>query len=386
MDRRGFLGRAAAAGSVSVLGSALRPGVAAAETLPPRAEVLAAMKRADDHWIAEHADPGSNGWDRATYFSGVMAHYRVSGDARYLDYTRSWAEVHGYGLIGGNTTRNADSQCAGQVYFDLYDELGGEEKIANIEACLHRMTFEDQPEKYDDWWWVDALHMAMPGFTRLGALRADTRYWVKMYRQYHWTKRQQASDVPAVYVKPGLLSEGDALWYRDGAFVIDGTRAASPNGRPVYWSRGNGWAIAAHAKVLKVIPATDKRGPEYVHTLRTMAAALAAIQRQDGFWNVNLGDPDHHPGPETSGTAFFTYGIAAGINAGLLDRARYLPVVARAWNGMVTKALQDNGFLGYVQGAGGSPDDHQPVTVDDTADFGVGAFLLAGSEITELAS
>jgi rhamnogalacturonyl hydrolase YesR len=116
-----------------------------------------------------------------------------------------------------------------------------------------------------------------------------------------------------------------------------------------------------------------------------MAAALRAVQRSDGFWNVNLADPQHLPGPETSGTAFFTYGLAYGIRAGLLDRTTYLPVVARAWNGMVATAVHSDGFLGWVQGVGYEPESSQPVTAGSTADFGVGGFLLAGTEVAGLA-
>ncbi|NUO56362.1 MAG: glycosyl hydrolase family 88, partial [Hamadaea sp.] len=106
----------------------------------------------------------------------------------------------------------------------------------------------------------------------------------------------------------------------------------------------------------------------------------------DGFWNVNLADPLHRPGPETSGTAFFTFGLAYGIRAGLLDPAIYLPAATNAWNGMTTVAVRSDGLLGYVQGTGSNPDSSQPVTSTSTADFGVGAFLLAGTELAKLTS
>jgi rhamnogalacturonyl hydrolase YesR len=102
------------------------------------------------------------------------------------------------------------------------------------------------------------------------------------------------------------------------------------------------------------------------------------------MWNVNLGDPAHFPGPETSGTALFTFGMAYAIRTGVISRATYLPVVARAWNGMVATAVHADGFLGYVQNVGEDPGSSQPVTSDTTSDFGVGAFLLAGAEVAAL--
>ncbi|OKI40585.1 glycoside hydrolase family 88 protein [Micromonospora sp. CB01531] len=376
MKRRTLLSASAALGATVSLGVGAAPaGAAPSDQLPSRAEVLAAMARVNDYWIGTHANPGDNGWARATYFSGNMAHYRLTRDARYLNYAVAWAEQNGYNLIGGAATRFADNHCAGQVYLDLYQELGGASKIAVIEDSLTRMV---NSTKRDDWWWVDALHMAMPPFARLGALRGNTNYWLAMYQLYHHTKRLQLDTAGRA---TGLYSEATPLWYRDNGYAIDGPQQFSSNGLPMYWSRGNGWAVAAHAKVLQWIPLSNKRGPEYANTLRSMAAALAPLQRSDGFWNSNLGDPAHFGGPETTGTAFHAYGIAYGIRTGLLDRAAYLPIVARAWNGMLATAVRADGFLGYCQPVGAAP---APTDASQTADYGVGAFLLAGTEIAAL--
>ncbi|GAA4243129.1 glycoside hydrolase family 88 protein [Dactylosporangium darangshiense] len=377
MRRRTLLGATAALGAASVsVGLEAGPAAAApADQLPSRADVLAVMQRVNDHWIGANANPGDNLWARATYFCGNMAHYRLTRTSRYLNYAVAWAEQNNYALAGGAATRSADNHCAGQTYLDLYEELGGPAKIAMLEDSLTRMV---NSTKRDDWWWVDALHMAMPPFARLGALRNDTSYWLAMYQLYHSTKRLQLDQQNRV---TGLYSESTPLWYRDNAYAIDGPQQFSPSGRPVFWSRGNGWALAAHAKVLKAVPLSNKRGPEYASTLQSVANALLPVQRADGFWNVNLADPAHFGGPETTGTAFFAFGIAYGITAGLLDRTTYLPVVARAWNGMVATAVQNDGFLGYCQGVGAGP---AAVNPNQTADYGVGAFLMAGAEIANL--
>jgi unsaturated rhamnogalacturonyl hydrolase len=330
--------------------------------LPARADVIRTLRAVNDHWIGANTDPGDNTWPRATYMNADLALYRLTEDARYLDYARGWAEKWSYGLNAGVATRNADDQCAGQAYLDLYDLEPEAAKIAQIGESLRLMV--EGPARDDDWWWVDALHMAMPPFARVGRLLGDARYWAKMEALYAYTRR--------------LLNPADELWWRDARYV----GRASPNGKNVYWSRGNGWAIAAFAKVLQTVPAS--RSTEYRARLTGMAAALRAVQRPDGFWNANLADPGHLPGPETSGTAFFTYGLAYGIRAGLLDRSTYLPVVARAWNGMVATAVREDGFLGWVQGVGHEPESSRPVTADSTADFGVGGFLLAGTEVAAL--
>jgi unsaturated rhamnogalacturonyl hydrolase len=342
------------------------------ERLPSRADVIRTLRRVNDHWIGANTDPGDNTWPRATYMNADLALYRLTRDARYLAYARGWAEKWSYALNTGVTTRHADDQCAGQAYLDLYELEPEQAKIAQIEESLRLMV--EGPAKDDDWWWVDALHMAMPPFARVGKLLGDTRYWTKMDALYTHPRSAEGGT--------GLLNPPDRLWWRDARYVLPGG-TASPNGDNVYWSRGNGWAIAAFAKVLQAVPAS--RTKEYRDRLTGMAAALRTVQRSDGFWNVNLADRRHLPGPETSGTAFFTYGLAYGIRAGLLDRTTYVPVVARAWNGMVATAVHADGFLGWVQGIGYEPESSRPVTADTTADFGVGGFLLAGTEVAGLA-
>ncbi|MFD4627381.1 glycoside hydrolase family 88 protein [Streptomyces sp. NPDC058475] len=379
LRRRLLSGAAALTASASLLpsltGTAQAAARAASPGLPSSAEITAVLRRVADQWIGAHTDPGDNGWANATFFSGLLALQRLTGSPRYLTYARNWAEKHAYGLSGGVTTRHADNHNAGQAYLDLYEIEPDESKISAIEESLHRMVYTDQPDKNDDWWWDDALHMAMPPFARIGVLRGDPRYGDKLYALYNHTKRLEGG--------PGLYDAGTGLWYRDKRFLPGGI--VSPSGKPVVWSRGNGWVAGGHTKTLKVLPPSERHTGEYRETLTRLVTAAARVQRTDGFWNVNLADPAHLPGPETSGTSFFLYGTAYAVRARLVDRSAYLPVAARAWNGLVSTAVHPDGFLGYVQNVGDRPESSQPVTYDSTANFGVGAFLLGGTELARLA-
>ncbi|WP_410786413.1 glycoside hydrolase family 88 protein [Kribbella sp. C-35] len=365
MKRRQFLTVGTAVMAAPALPSVTAHAAPPAGTLPSRAAIFATVRRVADQWIGSHADPGDNGWARATFFSGLMAAYRLTGETRYLNYTRTWAEKHAYGIPGGVTTRHADNHNCIQTYLDLYELEPSANKLAAATDTLQRMV---DSTKIDDWWWCDALHMAMPPFARLGKLRGDPAYATKLYQLYNHTKRTRQLWIPS-----------SGLWYRDERFRPGGI--TSPNGKPVVWSRGNGWVAAAHVKTLKTLA-----HQEYSDTLKQLVTALRPIQRTDGFWNVNLTDAQHLPGPETSGTAFFAYAVGYAARTGLLPSATYLPVAARAWNGMVATAVQPDGFLGYVQKVGDRPESSQPITYNSTADFGVGAFLLAGAELAGLAS
>ena len=368
ISRRQLL--AGVAGATILPATGAFAAAASASVLPSRADVLAVARKVNDQWIGAHGDPGNNQWARATYFSGNMALYRATGTARYLTYAQQWAEQNNYAINDGVTTRLADDHNAGQVYYDLNDIAPAANKIAAIDDSIGRMVHgTSQPTKVDDWWWVDALHMAMPVFVRVARQTGDDAYLQKMFALYTNTKRTRA-----------LYDFTNELWWRDA----DAKAARSPAGKLVFWSRGNGWALAAHAKVLALNPDLGTRWPELRYNIQGLARSLAKAQRTDGLFNVNLVDPTHFGGPETSGTALFAFGLAYGIRTGIIDQATYLPVVARAWNGMVATSVHADGFLGYVQGVGYAPESSQPVTTNSTADFGVGAFLLAATEVAKL--
>lgn len=336
--------------------------------MPSRRQVLDVIRRVNDHWIDTHQRPGGVGWARSTYMSGCMAAYAVTREPRYLSYVRGWAQDADYRLVGGPLTRDADAQCAGQVYYDLYAIDRDPHQIRDINASVRSMVSAGARE---DWSWVDALYMSMPVFARASRYFSNDDYLRAMFSLYSHT-----ADL--------LYDRSARLWFRDVRFVgAWGER--SPYGSAMYWLRGNGWAFAAQTKTLSILGAQGPGCAAYEQNLREMASALLLRQRPDGFWNADLGSPQNYPGPETSGTALALYALAQGVRSGRLPRRSYLPVVLRAWQGLSTRAVHRDGSLGYVQGTADRPSSRQPVGPRDTADFGVGAFLLAAAEMARLA-
>jgi rhamnogalacturonyl hydrolase YesR len=346
--------------------------------------ILQSMRSANTYFMNKWPDPGkqivtnqarpSNIWTRAVYYEGLMALYTLDPKKEYYDYAVDWGVKHHWTPRNGSKTRNADDQCAGQTYIDLYNIDRRPERIDSIKASIDKMK---AGEKCDDWHWVDAIQMAMPVFARLGVLYKDTSYFRKMYDLYHYTKTEHGVH--------GLYNSEEHLWWRDKDFVPP---YKEPNGQNCYWSRGNGWVLAALVRVLSILPQKDPHRAEYLRDYLDMVTALVPLQRADGFWNVSLHDSTHFGGKELSGTGLFTYGIAWGIRQGYLDKKAYLPIVLRSWKAMATDALHGNGALGWVQGTGKEPKDGQPVSYDkipDFEDFGLGCFLLAGSEVYQVA-
>lgn len=343
-------------------------GANSAAVVATSCSVVQAMQSADDYWIAQHSTSlGDNGWVNATYHQGNMAFYQLTHIAKYYNYTRQWATNNKFLLQNGHSGPFfPDYQATGQVYLDLYAIDQQASEIADLRSRIKSEVASVQSGHTTYWNYVDALNMSMPNFARLGVLDNNAADLAAMQTLFNQSE--------TVIGGHGLYNAATGLWWRDHNYV----------GTTTYWSRGNGWAIMALVKVLSVLPANDVRRPTYVKILQQMAAALKGIQRTDGFWNVDLGNANDFPGPESSGTAFFTLGIAWGINHGLLDAATYTPVAQAAWNGLVTKALHSNGFLGFVQGTGSKPSDHQPVTTNDTAAYAVGGLLLAGVQVAQL--
>lgn len=358
---------------------------ATAQKLPKKKKILATLRLTNQYFMDKWPDAGksiitnrerpSNIWTRAVYYEGLMALYAVDKKKPYYDYALQWGEKHKWGLRDGIRTRNADNQCCGQTYIDMYllDNKQHPERVKDIKASIDLMM---GTEKIDDWNWIDALQMAMPVFVKLGNLYNDTSYFRRMYEMYAFTKYKHGGN--------GLYNTAEKLWWRDKDFVPP---YKEPNGDDCYWSRGNGWVVAALARTLEALPKTDPHYNEYLQDFKDMCAALLPLQREDGYWNVSLVDPSHFGGKEVSGTSLFIYGFAWGINNGILDKKIYKPRILKAWNAMTKEAVHPNGKLGYVQGTGKEPKDGQPVGYENTPDFedyGLGCFLLAGTEIYKM--
>jgi rhamnogalacturonyl hydrolase YesR len=355
----------------------------AGKQLPAKSQILKTLRLTNDYFMAAWPDPGksittnktrpSNLWTRAVYYEGLMALYQADKQPRYLDYAVEWGERHQWGLRNGRNTRDADDQAAGQTYIDLYNLDPKPGRIGDIQFSIDNMV---NSPRADDWFWIDALQMAMPVYAKLGVLHKDDRYFEKMYELYNYSKTKHGGK--------GLFNPADGLWWRDKDFVPP---YKEPNGEDCYWSRGNGWVVAALVRVMDIMPKDAPHYAEYQSMYATMMKALVPLQRPDGYWNVSLHDPTHFGGKEVTGTALFIYGMAYGINQGLLDEKTYKPIIAKAWNAMATEAVHPNGFLGYVQGTGKEPKDGQPVTYTskpDFEDYGLGCFLLAGTEILKM--
>ena len=349
------------------------PAVAAVmQTLDPdplsRRSIAATMRRAGDYQLAAQVGTRSNGWIRATFYTGLLALYDTTGDRKYLAQATQWADDFNWSPSGregfsGRQQFHADQQCCIQTYADLARLQKNPAKLARVVAVYEHQMALPRPGR-EQWSWCDSLFMAPAGMARASAVTGDPRFTAFMESLW-WDTAE-------------FLYDKDAhLFFRDKNYFTQKTAG----GKKVFWARGNGWVMGGLVRVLEALPAADPNRARFVALHREMAAKIASLQGADGLWRSSLLDPAQFPLPETSGSAFFTYSLAWGIVHHTLDRAAYLPVVQKAWAGLAGKVAAD-GRLGFVQGVAASPGS---VHASDTQEYGVGALLLAGAEMEKLA-
>jgi rhamnogalacturonyl hydrolase YesR len=331
--------------------------------VPSSCTELKPIKLAADHWISGHSNPGDATWFNALFIKGDIEAYRMTGSSKYLTYATGWAKKNKWKLP--TNAPNLDGPEASQEYTDLWeiDPKHPASDIADSIAYLKRETSRANSGKHDmDY--VDAV--------RLGALSEFSRLGVAM-KQPTWLA---AGAKLFAYPESHIYDKKNSLWWRDSRWV----------GTTQHWSRGNGWIVIALTDTIAALPTGDTHRAHYISLLNDMFKKLKATQVQGkngGYWTADVDHPAAFPAPESSGTSFFTYGLAKGIQAGYVDRATYLPVVQKAWTWLKTTALRSNGTVGYVQGPSSHPSQHQPISPTATSNYGTGAFLMAGVEASK---
>ena len=327
-----------------------------------RKDVARAIQKVGD-WQLERAHAHFNqDWTYAALYAGFMAVPEGAGGKKYQDAMLEMGKKFNWQL--GPRIEHADDAALGQTYLDLYFLYHDPAMITPTRERMDAvMRLPDDAEK-PLWWWCDALFMAPPVLAKLAKATGDRKYLDFMDREWWITSNL-------------LYSQKDRLYYRDKSFF----GAHEANGSRVFWSRGNGWVFAGLARVLAEMPTDYPSRPRYVAQFREMAAEVALLQGTDGLWRAGLLDEANYKLPENSGSAFFTYGFAYGINSGILDRKRYKPIVEKAWRGLLAHVYED-GRLGSMQPIGAAPG---AFTETSSYVYGTGAFMLAGSEVYRLA-
>ena len=340
--------------------TALRPG-----------PVLRVMQRVADWQLAHPVTHRPTGWICAVGDIGMMAMAGVSGDPKYRDAMLALGETNDWQLPQYQGRKyHADDQCIGQVWAELYLQYREKAMIGPMRQKMDFILANPPADQSLDegnsetWSWCDALFMAPPSWVRLYAATGDERYL-----NFGVTNFWRTVDF--------LYDKDEHLFFRDSTFFDK----RETNGAKIFWSRGNGWVFGGIVRVLEYLPANGPGRSRFEKLFKDMAGKIVACQQPDGLWHASLEDPGDYPMAEVSGSALFTYGLAWGINQGLLDPKIFGPAIRKAWPALV-QCVDADGRVTHVQPTGSEP---KQFSADSTAPYGSGLFLLAGSEVYRMA-
>lgn len=297
-------------------------------------------------------------WNCAVLYAGMYQFSTISDDPKYVNWLKKIGDRNDYKLF--RRLYHADDQAVGQFYLNLYEDYKEEKMIKPTQVGFDSIIESTKASKYL-WHWSDALFMAPPVWARLSKETNDLKYVEFMNIQYRMT-----------YDK--LWDKKAQLFYRDKSYF----KSREKNGEKTFWSRGNGWVFGGLALMIPDFPKNWEHTVFYTTIFKELAETLLNEQRKDGTWSASLlADEKDYPNKETSGTAFFTFGLAWGINNGILDAEIYTPVMLKSWESLMSCVNKD-GMLGYVQPVGAAPGESFK---DYTELYGSGAFLAAGTEV-----
>jgi rhamnogalacturonyl hydrolase YesR len=316
-----------------------------------------------------HDTAAPRDWIQAAFYIGLTAFADASREPRYVDAILAHGDAEGWSF--DQRPRHADADATGAVWVWAARHTRDPAKLVPIKARFDAVLADpstvslefsgDNGLCQDRWCWSDALFMAPPAWVALSNATGDERY-----RAHADTEFWATTDL--------LFDQQNELYFRDSRFITRRDTA----GRKIFWGRGNGWVFAGLARILGELPEDSPSRRRYEALFKQMAAKLVTLQGDQGYWPVSLLEPQKTP--ETSGTGFFVYGLAWGVNHGVLRSPKYRRSVKRGWSAL-TAAVGPDGKLGWVQRVAAAPDQVGP---DDTQLYGVGAFLLAASEVSKL--
>lgn len=348
-----------------------------AQTTFSKKDVLTQMKKVADWQIAHQKEVrhGDLDWTNGALYVGMTAWAKLAEQENNDDTYFKWLLRIGsrnHWQVG-QRMYHADDIAVAQMNLEMYRKYNNKNMInptiARTDWVMKNPSqgsFElngRHPETLERWTWCDALFMAPPVYTKLYRITGDKKYIKFMNKEYKDTYDY-------------LFDKEENLFFRDWNYF----NKKEANGKKVFWGRGNGWVVGGLAEILKELPRKDKNRKFYEELFITMCNRLKDLQSPDGYWHASLLDPASYPSPETSASGFIVYALAYGINEGLLPADTYLPAVEKGWKSLVA-AVEPDGKLGYVQPIGADP---KKVTRNMTEVYGVGAFLLAGTEIYKM--
>lgn len=344
---------------------------------PFKASIVKERMQKAFEWQQQNPKWALYDWTNGAYHIGISQAWKATNNQKYFDILVATGESNNWGP--GERWYHADDLAICLTYTDVFEKSKDSTLLTamlkNLDTLMANPVWMLDPKREFEhhaivqlWWWCDALFMGPTVFTRYARISGEEKYFDFSDKLYH-----QAYDL--------LYNQEEHMFTRDLKYLWTGSESdkKEKNGKRIFWSRGNGWVISGLTFLLDDISRDNEKRPFYEKLFKEMAVSIKNLQPEDGLWRTSLLDASDIHG-EMSGTSFFIYAMAWGVNNGYLDREEFLPTIKKSWVAMLS-CQKENGMVGWVQQIGQSP---KPVSSDSWEVYGTGAFLMAGSEVLKL--
>lgn len=368
------------------------------------AKPLWSQKMVESHGLADfycnkhHQDSlASTGWD---YVSGLVANAVLKAwetypeKMEYYDAVKAFADnstssdgLEIFTLAGKPALRkdNIDDLPAGRIYFVLYEEemKKGNSKdaqryktaatlIRNKLKYNHARIKEGLPgaggffhkASYPNQMWLDGLYMGSTTYAEWqyyfgnDSIDNNTQSWSDIALQFKTINKYtyNADKQLNYHAWSATPADANSFWANQTEPFLGCSKE--------FWGRGMGWYFAALADVLEYMPKDHSDYQSVVDIFSQVAAGLKRWQDQkSGVWHqllqydaataadgkgdtvggeiYNVGTANNYL--EASCSSIFTYAYLKGIRLGLLDKATYMPVAEKAYQGLLKTFIRENG-------------------------------------------
>lgn len=319
-------------------------------------------------------------WGEGVLAFGVERAFQVTGQARYRDYLRSYFRAH---AAKGIDPSWSDDTTPALAALELV-QAGDEEFLPLVEQVVrYSMTAPRTPEHRalqhlgGSVWrhffpdaWVDSLFHVVPTLIRYSQWTGDPRFRNEGVHQLRLFLRVLQDP------QTGLCTHA----FDDGAIP----RRVPPFDSGLFWARGNGWMLVALVDALAELPADDPARPELLDGARRLESSLRRQQDPSGLFHTVVLDRTTYL--ETAGSALILYGMARGVRLGVFPSAtqRALQRGAHGLLGVLRCEAERCTVTGTSLGTNPIGTSYRTTATADQVSYGVGAWLMATSEILSL--
>ena len=327
---------------------------------------------------------GSWGYAKALYLMGQYMVWKRTGDPRYLQYIKTWIDVHID--ADGNIDRKIDALdyvLPGNLLLVLYEQT--KEPKYKAAADNIRQRFNSYPRTEDGglWHattrehqlWLDGMYMSMPFLVRYGRMFGDGK-----------ETNQEAVNQLLIYATHLRDPNTGLLFHAYDESGLQKWADPKTHHSAEFWCRAMGWYGMAIIDVLEVLPKDQPHRAELISILRGLIKALAKYQdRQTGLWYqiVNEGSTAQN-WLETSSSSMYTYIILTAVHRKYVSN-KYQRVADRGYKGVMSRVtVGPDGLIdisGICEGTNVADAAYYFARKQNVNDFhGLGAFLIMNEE------